>query len=121
MFRLTLAVRLSVAAAALTFLASAAGPTCYLLNNGCSAKMTLKPYTGSPTVPCLNGHPVVQIDTRTGCGQSFYGPVRVLRCGISSEGFSFTDQHGVLHSFTNIADWETALYGDCDVVLYSAS
>lgn len=46
--------------------------------------------------------------------------MRVLRCGASSEGFSFMAR-GTQHTFGTLSDWETVLDDHCGDLTYSAS
>lgn len=115
------ALRLAAAVAALSFLVSAGSvTTCKKGSNLCKSTTSLREYTGSPSIPCQAGHPVVQIDSQASCFGSPAGPVRVFRCGTSSDGFSYTGANGTVHSFSTLSNWENVL-GDCEQLVYLAS
>lgn len=80
---------------------------------GCKSATTLSVYTGSPTVPCLIGHPVVQITSQAKCQNQSAGPVVLLRCGALSDGFSYSGGSWT-HTFGTLSNWETVLAGECD-------
>jgi hypothetical protein len=113
------ALRFTAAIAALPFLVSAGGTTCFNSSGDCTSETKLRIWTGSPTIPCQRGKPVIRIDSTAVCGQSTAGPVSVYRCSNSSAGFSYTGTDGTTHSFSVLTNWGNALYS-CDELIYWA-
>lgn len=84
----------------------------------CKSSTTFSVYTGSPTVPCPLGHPVVQIVSRAKCQGQQAGPAHFLRCGVLSTSFSYS-AGGFTHTFGTLSDWETVLGGACGDLVYT--
>lgn len=98
--------------------AQAAPQTCELSYANCTATVQMSVFTGTPTVPCLIGHPVIRVVVNVQCGNHSAGPFETLKCGIQSGDFTFTALN-FTHTVSLIdgATWEDALT-DCDVLQY---
>ena len=84
----------------------------------CRSTSSFSVYSGSPTVPCLIGHPVVRISSQARCMGQMAGPAVVLRCGAESTPFSYSGG-SYTHTFETLTKWETILYGKCDDLVYT--
>lgn len=95
--------------------AQAAPDICNLSHGNCSVAVQITEFTGSPTVPCLIGHPVLKIRANVTCGNNSAGPFEKLVCGIQSDDFTF-DALGFTHTISLLSgNWENA---NCDVLDY---
>ena len=84
----------------------------------CRSTTIFSVYTGSPTVPCSPGHPVVRISSTARCMGQQAGPAVVLRCGVESTPFSYSGG-SYTHTFETLSSWETILNGNCNHLVYT--
>ena len=94
---------------------SAGAVTCNQSHGNCDASVTLSEFTGSPTVVCLIGHPVVLIRVTVTCSGQQAGPFEKKICGVQSDPFVF-QALGYEHTLAPNEgfDWEDILGGNCD-------
>lgn len=99
---------------------SALAIRCSERSGKCTAELSLSVWDGIPTVICLKDVPVVEIIVTVKCKNSAPCTERVLKCGISTDGFSFTCGK-VTHKFglEAGAQWQDALR-NCKVIEYKA-
>lgn len=112
---------LLVCAATFAFLpASASATTCELSYASCTVTLEFTEFTGTPTVPCFIGHPVVQIVANVTCGSHSAGPFEDLKCGARSDAFEFSAL-GFTHTISLLQGytWEDVLNGNCDALQYT--
>lgn len=103
------------------FVVPARATTC-VKTDGCFTSTTvLSEWTGTPTVICLTGHPVVRIESSAACRGFTAGPAVVLRCGVSSQGFAYAGGHGTTHKIETQTNWENVLWGACGDLKYTVS
>lgn len=97
----------------------ASATTCNVSHGNCDATVQLSVFTGSPTVICLIGHPVVLIEVTVTCSGSSDGPFTKKICGVQSNAFVFSAL-GYTHTLEPKSgfDWEDILNGNCGELKY---
>lgn len=108
-----------VAVLSLVAVLPAAATNCNVSHGNCDASVNLIEFTGTPTVICLIGHPVVQITVNVSCSGNNAGPFSTKKCGIQSDKFEFTAL-GYVHTFKpkDGFNWEDVYNGNCDALDY---
>ena len=103
-------------AAGMIALVAQASTYCKDKQQGCKYTVSLSEYTGSPTVPCLIGHPVVQVTLSATC-QGTYENDTQLRCGVLADPVEITAGNKTV-SVQPISGetWESALNGPCSLL-----
>lgn len=98
--------------------ATPADTTCVKKKNGCKSTTVFSVYPGNDVI-CVQGHPVVQIDSSASCGDVFDGSTMLLRCGTNASPFSYTGW-AYQHTLSTSTNWETVLNGACGDMSYLA-
>jgi hypothetical protein len=95
--------------------------TCVQTDRCYTSTTVLSEWTGTPTVLCLTGHPVVRIESSADCHGTTAGPAVVLRCGVSSQAFSYSGPNNKTHTLETNSNWENVLWGACSDLVYSVN
>jgi hypothetical protein len=75
------------------------GGGCTVRDSGCKAEnISFSVYTGTPTVPCLQGATVYTFSATITCGIGFGDPVSGLVCSAAHNSISFS-LNGQTHTF----------------------
>jgi hypothetical protein len=108
--------------ALLSVLAVPGRATICVKTDRCYTSVTeLSEWTGTPTVLCTIGHPVVRIESSAECNKTTAGPAVVLRCGVTSQSFSYAGGHGTTHTLETSTNWENVLWGACSDLSYTVN
>ena len=120
--RFLTSVRVLAAAALLPFLMieTPADTTCTKKDvpMGCRTRTVFSEYP-DPVIICVQGHPIVQIESFGYCDGILDGSTLLLRCGTNGSSFSYTGNVAI-HTVGTTSNWENLLYGNCSHLTYGA-